>query len=112
MSLAQNIFDIVLRTANQHNARKVSKITIRAGQLRAIIPEQIRFCFGFVAKDSIVEGAELIVNTLPIKGRCKQCEDEFFVREYQFVCPSCKSEEVDVLQGMELQVENIEVADG
>jgi hydrogenase nickel incorporation protein HypA/HybF len=112
MSLAQNILDIVLRTASQHKAVKVSKITIRAGQLRGIIPEQLRFCFGFVAKDSIVEDADLIVNTLPIKGSCRKCEEEFFVREYQFICPSCGSEEIEVLQGMELLVENIEVTDG
>ena len=109
MGLAQNFLDIVLKTAAQHNVKKIVKITIRAGQLRGIVPEQLKFCFGFVAKDSIAEEAELIVNSLPIKGRCKGCGNEFFVKEYRFICPECENEDIEVLQGMELLVENIEV---
>ena len=111
MSLAQNILDIVLNAANQNNVKKVQKITIRAGQLRGIVPEQLRFCFGFVAKDSIAEEADLVVNSLPIRGRCKQCSEEFFVKEFTFKCPQCENEDIEVLQGMELLVENIEVAE-
>ena len=111
MSLAQNILEIVQKTAVLHQVTKVTKVTIRAGQLRGIIPEQLRFLFDFVAKDSVAEGAELVVQTLPVKARCKKCEGSFFVKEYQFLCPDCASEELEVLQGMELLVENIEVAD-
>ncbi len=111
MSLAQNILDIVVNAASQNNAKKVQKITIRAGQLRGIVPEQLKFCFGFVAKDSIVEDAELVINTLPVHGRCKQCSEEFYVKEFSFICPKCENEDIEVLQGMELLVENIEVAD-
>ena len=112
MSLAQNILDIVLKTAAANNVRKVLRITIRAGQLRGIVPEQLKFCFGFVAKDSIAEDCELVVKILPIKGECKQCKKQFFVENYSFVCPECDSEQIDVVQGMELMVENIEVGGG
>jgi Zn finger protein HypA/HybF involved in hydrogenase expression len=30
------------------------------------------------------------------------------VEEYRFVCPECEHEDIDVLQGMELLVSNIE----
>ena len=112
MSLAQNILEIVCKTAAQHSALKVTKITIRAGQLRGIVPEQLKFCFEFVAKDSIAEGADLVIHTLPIQARCKRCEALFYVKEYVFKCAECASEELDLVQGMELTVENIEVADG
>jgi hydrogenase nickel incorporation protein HypA/HybF len=109
MGLAQNIFDIVLRTAEQNGVGKVLRINVRAGQLRGIVPEQLQFCFGFVAKEStVIEGAELAIETLPIKGRCKSCSHEFMVEEYRFVCPECEHEDIDVLQGMELLVSNIE----
>jgi hydrogenase nickel incorporation protein HypA/HybF len=109
MGLAQNIFDIVLKTAEQNSVSKVLRINVRAGQLRGIVPEQLQFCFGFVARESpVVDGAELLIETLPIKGRCKSCRHEFFVEEYRFVCPECAHEDIDVLQGMELLVSNIE----
>jgi hydrogenase nickel incorporation protein HypA/HybF len=109
MGLAQNIFDIVLKTAEQNGVSKVLRINVRAGQLRGIVPEQLQFCFGFVARESpLVEGAELAIETLPIKGRCKSCRQAFLVEEYRFVCPECAHEDIEVLQGMELLVANIE----
>jgi hydrogenase nickel incorporation protein HypA/HybF len=109
MSLAQNILEIVLNTARQNNVKRVLGVTIRAGELRGIIPEQIQFCFGFIAKDSIAEGADLRVNTVSIKARCKVCFREFFVEEFRFVCPDCDNTDLETLQGLELLVENIEV---
>ena len=109
MGLAQNIFDIVVKTAEQNSVAKVLRINVRAGQLRGIVPEQLQFCFGFVARESpIVEEAELVIETLPIKGKCKSCQHDFFVEEYRFVCPDCEHEDIEVLQGMELLVSNIE----
>lgn len=111
MGLVQNIFDIVLKTAEQNGIAKVLRINIRAGQMRAIVPEQLQFCFEILSKESpIVEGAKLVIETLPVKGKCKSCMHEFSVEEYRFVCPKCENEDIDVLQGMELMVSNIEVA--
>jgi len=111
MGLVQNIFDIVLKTAEQNSISKVLRINIRAGQMRAIVPEQLQFCFEILSKESpIVEGAELVVEILPVEGKCKSCTHEFAVEEFQFVCPECKHEDIEVLQGMELLVSNIEVA--
>ena len=111
MGLVQNIFDIVLKTAEQNSISKVLRINIRAGQMRAIVPQQLQFCFEILSKESpIVEGAELVVEILPVKGKCKSCTHEFAVEEFQFVCPECKHEDIEVLQGMELLVSNIEVA--
>ena len=109
MGLAQNIFDIVLRTAERNRVEKVLRINVRAGQLRGIVPEQLQFCFGFVARESsVVDGAELVIETVPIRGKCKGCSHEFLVEEYRFVCPECGHEDIEVLQGMELMVSNIE----
>lgn len=111
MGLVQNIVDIVLKTAEQNGISKVLRVNIRAGQLRAIVPEQLQFCFQILCKESpILEGTELVVETLPVKGKCKSCQHEFSVEEYRFVCPECEHEDIDVLQGMELLVSNIEVA--
>lgn len=110
MGLVQNIFDIVLRTAEKNGIGKVLRINIRAGQLRAIVPEQLQFCFEILSKESpVLEEAKLVVETLPVKAKCRKCRNEFEVEEYRFVCPLCAHEEVDVIQGMELLVSNIEV---
>ena len=52
MGLVQNIFDIVLKTAEQNDIAKVLRINIRAGQMRAIVPGQLQFCFEILSKES------------------------------------------------------------
>ncbi len=112
MALAQNILDIVVKTAERYRVKKVRKINVRAGRLRGIVPEQLQFCFGFVARESpVVDGAELAIEILPIRGKCKECGAVFTVEDYRFICPECGHDDVEVLQGMELLVANIEVAD-
>jgi hydrogenase nickel incorporation protein HypA/HybF len=46
---------------------------------------------------------------VPIKAVCKECSHEFMVQDYAFVCPECESKDVDMLQGMELAVKEIEI---
>lgn len=109
MGLAQNILDIVLKSARENDVTRILRITLRVGQLRAIVPDQLTFCFGFVAKDSLADGAELLIRVVPIQARCRRCHLEFLVQEFRFTCPECANGDLEILQGKELQVENIEV---
>ena len=64
-----------------------------------------------VACDQIAchRGAEFEVEQIPIKGACKSCQHVFMVQDYKFLCPECESKDVDVLEGMELAVKEIEI---
>jgi hydrogenase nickel incorporation protein HypA/HybF len=109
MSIAQSILKIALDSAQANGAKKLKTVRIRAGELRGIVPSQLSFFFQFITKDTAAEGATLEVETVPIKGRCKSCDCVFMVENYEFVCKECQSKDVDVIQGMELAVKEIEI---
>lgn len=109
MSIAQSILKIALSEAQKNGAKKLKTVRIRAGELRGIVPSQLSFFFQFITKDTPAEGATLDVETVPIKGKCKSCENVFMVENYEFICKQCQSKDVDVLQGMELAVKEIEI---
>lgn len=109
MSIAQSILKIVLPQAERSGAKQIKVIRIRAGELRGIVAEQLSFLFDFVAKDTIAEGAVLDVVRVPIKSVCKDCKHEFMVQDYKFECPECESKDIDTLEGMELEVKEIEI---
>ncbi|UCD58629.1 MAG: hydrogenase maturation nickel metallochaperone HypA [Candidatus Hydrogenedentota bacterium] len=109
MSVAQSILRIVLTEAQRNGATRIRTVRIRAGELRGIVPEQLSFFFEFITKDTLAEGAALDFERVPIKARCKPCEHTFMVRNYEFSCPECKSSDVDVVEGMELAVKEIEI---
>lgn len=109
MSIAQSILKIVLTEAQRNGAHKIKTVRIRAGELRGIVPSQLSFFFQFITKDTLAEGSTLDFETVPIKGKCKTCEHVFPVQNYEFLCPNCRSKDVDVIEGMELAVKEIEI---
>ena len=109
MGLCENILNIALEAAGRNNARKIVKITVKAGEMRGVVESQMKFCFGFMAKDTIAENAELVIEKVEISASCKSCGMKFTVREFNFTCGSCSSSDLEIHTGKELMVKDIEV---
>lgn len=109
MGIAQNILDIALDAANKEGARKITKINLIAGELRGIVPLQLTFCFGIAAKDTIASEAYLDIESVPVSGHCNQCEADFPIEEYQYLCPKCNSKDIQITGGTELRIKDIEI---
>ena len=109
MTIARGILDVVVAAAEKKNARKILKVNMVVGELRGIVPLQLTFCFGLLAEDTIANGAELVIETTPIKGECQECKETFVVEDYCYQCPKCGSLNVQTIGGTELRVKDIEV---
>ena len=109
MSIVKNILEIVLREAQRNGATNIKTVRIRAGELRGIVQEQLLFLWEFAGKDTLAEGATLEVERVPIKAKCKSCDHVFMVQNHEFICSECDSKDVDVTEGMELDVQDIEI---
>ncbi len=105
-----SIATAVLNTALRHAGdRPVTAVGVRAGRLRQVVPESLRFYFEVVARDTVCEGARLEVIEVPVRMRCGECRKEWEPEWPLFRCPDCASANVSVLAGEELEVEYIEV---
>jgi len=109
LSIAESIVRIVEDSVQLGEGERVRTVEIVAGELTGIIRETLEFCFTFAAKDTILEGAALVIDIIPISGRCKECGHEFSIEQYEFTCPECRSTEVEVTSGQELFVKQVEV---
>jgi len=109
MGIAQNILEISVEAARKEGASKVIRINLIAGELRGIVPMQLTFCFGIVAKDTMADGAYLDVEEVPVAGHCKNCNSDFSVQEYEYVCPKCGSPNIELTGGTELRIKDIEI---
>ena len=88
---------------------RIQRIHLKVGQLSAVVPESLRFCFEVAAKETIADGAELAIEEIKVNARCKDCMHEWSVDEAVFVCPACDSGNIDLLSGRELNIESIEI---
>lgn len=109
MALAQGILDVALSNASQHGAVKIGRIKLLVGEMTHVEPESLRFCFTALSAGSIAESAVVDIEVTPLRGRCRECNREFSVAGYCFICPECRSSSVEIISGRELTVEHLEV---
>ncbi len=108
MTIAVNIVDIAVQTAQAANAKKINKITVEVGALSGVVPESLEFCFGEACKGTMAEQAELELIRIPASAHCTSCGFTFETDQFLNICPKC-GREVLASGGQELQVKRINV---
>ena len=84
---------------------------VRIGELAAVDPESLQFCFEVLARETELEPLALEVQWVQRRHRCRACQAEFDVRDYVFDCPYCSSLNSECIAGDELNLAYIEVED-
>ena len=107
MAIAEGIMDVALDTLKANEGTIIHAIQVQIGALSGVEPEALHFCFDAVTQGTAAEGAKLDIETIPMKGRCLDCDREFSMEQYRHVCPHCNSFAVEELQGRELRVASI-----
>jgi hydrogenase nickel incorporation protein HypA/HybF len=107
LSLSGAIVNTVVKHAE---GRRVSVVSLRVGALRQVVPDTLEFYFGFVARDTVCEGARLEQELIPARLRCAGCESEWAIEVPVFMCSRCgPTASVEIASGDEFEVESIEV---
>ena len=108
MAIAEGILNIAFDYAKQNQATKITKITLKLGEMSGVELEALNISFDVLTKDTIAENAELIINRIPLIGQCNKCGKEFHIKQYNFFCPECDG--ILILKsGRELQVESLDM---
>lgn len=109
LSLMGNLFEVIEQTLERNEVTKVLMVKIRIGKLTNADPDAMRFAFEAFAQGTPCEGAQLIIDQIPVRGRCSQCGQEFPIEHIFFFCPHCECPQVKIIQGQELLLESMEV---
>ena len=109
MSIAQNLIDVVKEEMVKHEAKTLRSVRLDIGEMSAIVPDALSFCFEVAITGTELEGAKLNMDIVPLKGLCHECKSEFEVKNYTFVCPSCHGTKIETIAGQNLSIMEIEV---
>jgi hydrogenase nickel incorporation protein HypA/HybF len=106
------IAESVVRIAANHAAgRRVSKVELRVGHLRQVVPSSLEFGFELVAAGTCVEGAELAIEHVPAAGTCRVCGAHTPLPDFPLHCSTCGGFDIEVREGEELVVDTLELTD-
>ncbi len=81
---------------------------MRIGRLTAVVPESLRYHFDLLTPGTLLNGATLVIEEIPVRGRCADCAATFEINSLSFTCPRCGSGFVELTSGRELQVVSLE----
>jgi hydrogenase nickel incorporation protein HypA/HybF len=135
LSISSAIVDTALRHAG---GQRVTRVDVRIGALRQVVPESLDFYFEIVSRDTDCSGAALEIELVEALMGCPTCGHEWDPAPEPklgastaarlgyashagheamapvlpvFRCPACERADADVLSGDELEVESIEIAE-
>jgi len=109
MSIAQGLLDIIKEEMAKHHATVLRSVKLHIGQLSAIVPESLTFCFDVMTANTELEGARLNMEIIPLRGVCRACNREFEIENYAFECPHCQGRDIQTIAGQELSIVEMEV---
>ena len=108
LSITQSLLEIVNQEVAKHAISKVTSVKLKVGKLTAIEPTSLTFCFEVLSKDTPVEGAELVIEIVPVRGKCLGCGKLFEANGLLLACPNCSGHRIEMVSGRELCIEEIQ----
>lgn len=108
-SLVMSVIKTISKLCEQNKWKRVLRVTLKVGHLRQIEPEIFAFAFSSATVGTALEGSEISIIEMPIIFKCHSCNKSSDTEEFRFVCPNCGSVDVDLISGMQLIIESIEI---
>ena len=109
LSVCQGMLSQVSTIAAEHAARTVSSITVRIGPLSGVEPALLAQAFPIASAGTVASGAELHIETLPVRVYCETCDEETDAAVNRLLCGSCGDYHTRLISGDELLLASVEL---
>lgn len=108
VSIMGDIFEIIEDNIAKYNLKKIEKVSLKIGEFTCVEDSALKFAFEAFSKDSLVEGAELLIDRVKASAKCDNCGQVFNISFTNKICPNCSTFSSNVITGYELLLHEIE----
>lgn len=108
MSITQSLLDVLREHMAKDGVDRLRRVRLRVGGMTAVETDSLRFCFEVCARGTALEGAELEIEEVPLRGRCGGCGEELQMEDFLTRCPHCKGGALEMVSGWELDIVEME----
>jgi hydrogenase nickel incorporation protein HypA/HybF len=111
LGIARSLIEVaVAAMTDSRVTRPATSLRVEVGRFTSVVPESLRFYFEILCRDTLLDGAELAIETIPLRTRCLGCLRESEPELPSLLCPVCDGM-VEIVSGRELRLVSIDVAD-
>ena len=126
-AIAEGILSIALDYLGKNKGSVIGEVGLKLGELSGVEEYALQTAWTVVTRGTAAENAALVINRVPLVGRCHRCEREIPIgkdlREaaglmepeygprlvpYSFLCPVCDTP-LEVISGREMQVDYLDI---
>jgi hydrogenase nickel incorporation protein HypA/HybF len=110
LSIAMSIVDLATEEAARHSGCQVTAIHLRLGALSGVVKEALLSSFEMACEDTPLKGSTLVIEEVPIRVFCPQCNEQRTLASLQyFCCPACSAPINELIQGKEIELVAMEI---
>ena len=116
MSIAAGLMEKLLEFTREHPGRRILQVRLMVGELANLELDQLRFCYGSIIVNTVLEGSELDFEPIETVVQCPQCaylgppkyweEALAFTSPATLRCPGCGGA-AEAVQGHECAIKNL-----
>ena len=110
VGLMHNALDIAFAQAQIAGASRIHRLRLRVGTLSGVVPDALKMAFAAASPGTAAEGAELIVEEVPVRCRCEECGEEYCPKDVVYMCCNCGAINSCIEAGRELELASLEVS--
>jgi hydrogenase nickel incorporation protein HypA/HybF len=107
--IAQALLETVTNRLAETRATRVASIRLHIGILAGVEQEALTFAFSALAEDTPAEGAQLLIEKIPLRCYCSTCDAIFEAKPFAYKCPACGAPSADIRTGKEMNLIAMEV---
>lgn len=109
MAVCQGLVDQVEEVARSQRGQRVERIDVSVGPLSGVEPQLLQQAFPLAAAGSLAEGAQLIIETAPVRVHCDDCGRDSEAGATRLVCAHCGNWRTRLISGDELLLMRVEI---
>ncbi len=97
----------------QHEPRipRVSQVHLQVGSFTCVEPDQLVFTWRVAVQNTWLDGAELVIEPVPLVGRCVRCNATYSPDpEQAYRSPCCQQPMEEIVSGRELRIRSVDYA--
>jgi hydrogenase nickel incorporation protein HypA/HybF len=112
LSIAMSLLDVVAEELERQGGGRVVAIHMKLGPLSGVVKEALCSAYVLAREGTEMEDAELVVEEVPIVAFCGPCGGARpIVSVLEIVCPDCGEPTPEIINGRELEVVGLEIAE-
>ena len=109
LAICQALMNQVENIAAERNARSVVSIVVGMGPLSGVEAQLLKHAYPVASAGTVAEGAELVIESLPVRIKCTQCGSEADALPNKLVCKACGDWRTTLISGDELMLMRVEL---